>query len=150
MNGPTEFKGHELFRSLSMEAVHRINQLSEIKEFKAGDTIFHQNQEANNLYILLEGLVALRFPATEEAFSVSVIKIEKNDLIGAGALLGSLKYITQAYCVKDSKIFSINAKKFRQILEEDGINSFAVMVKIAHVYFERYIYLMQKIQSIFL
>lgn len=149
MDGSTEFKGHELFRSLSMEGVHKISQISEVKEFKAGDIIFHQNQEAKNLYILLEGLVALRFPATEEAFSVSVVRIEKNDLIGAGALLGSTKYISQAYCVKDSKALSINAKKLRQILEEDRVASFEVILRIAHAYFERYLSLMNKIQNIF-
>jgi len=149
MSNAIEFKGHELFRSLSMEAVHKINQLAKLKEFKSGDIIFQPNQEAGNLYILLEGLVALRFPATEEAFSFSAIRIEKNDLFGAGALLGSPRYITQAYCVKDSKVLSIEAKKFRQILEEDRIASFDVMARIAQVYFERYIYLMKRIQSIF-
>ena len=149
MNGSIELKGHELFRSLSMEGVHKISRISEVKEYKAGDIIFHPNQEAKNLYILLEGLVALRFPATEEAFTVSVIRIEKNDLIGAGALLGSTKYISQAYCVNDSKVLTINAKKLRQILEEDKGASFEVILGIAHAYFERYISLMNKIQSIF-
>lgn len=149
MNGSIDFKGHELFRSLSMEGVHKISQISEVKAFKTGDIIFQQNQEAKNVYILLEGLVALRFPAAEEAFSVSVIRIEKNDLIGAGALLGSPKYLSQGYCVKDSKVLAINAKKMRQILEEDKVAGFEVILGIAHAYFERYISLMNKIQNIF-
>ena len=149
MDGSTELKGHELFRSLSIDEVHKISQISKVKEFKAGDTIYQQNQEAENFYILLDGLVALRFPAKEEAFSVSVIRIEKNDWIGAGALLGSTKHTSQAYCVKDSKVLSINAKKLRQILEEDRVASFDVLLRIAREYFERYLYLMNKIQSIF-
>jgi len=149
MNGSTELKGHELFRSLSMEGIHKISQISEVKKFKKGDIIFQPNQEAGNLYILLEGLVALRFPAKEEAFSVSFIRIEKDDLIGAGALLGSPKYSTQAYCVKDSKVLAVNAKKLRQILEEDKGASFEVILEIAHAYFKRYISLMNKIQNIF-
>ena len=149
MKVSAEFKGHEMFGSLSMEGVHKISQISEVKELKAGDVIFQPNQEAKNLYILLEGLVALRFPAKEEAFSVSVIRIEKNDLIGAGALLGSARYFSQAYCVKDSKVLIINAKKLRQILEEDKIAGFEVILRIAQAYFERYISLMNRIQSIF-
>jgi len=149
MNGSTEIKGHELFRSLTMEGVHKISQISEVKEFKAGDILFQPNQEAKNLCILLEGLVALRFTAPEEAFSVSVIRIEKNDLIGAGALLGSNKYISQAYCVKDSKVLFIDAKKLRQILEEDKGTGFEVILRIAQAYFERYLSLMSKIKSIF-
>jgi len=149
MNGPTDLKGHELFTSLSMEGVQRINEVSEVKEFKAGESIFEPNQQAKNLYILLEGLVALRFPAKEDAFSAGLIRIEKDDLIGAGALLGTPRYISQAYCVEDSKVLVIDGQKLRDILEEDRITGFDVIVKIAQAYFERYIYIMQKIQNIF-
>ena len=149
MDGSTELKKHELFRSLSIQAVHKISQISEVKEFKAGDTIYQQNQEAENFYILLEGLVALRFPAKEEAFSVSVIRIEKDDWIGGGILLGATKHITDAYCVKDSKVLAISAKELREILEEDRVSSYDVILRIAREYFERYLYLMNRIQSIF-
>ena len=149
MKGPTDLKGQELFTSLSMEGVHKINQISEVKEFEAGDTIYEPNQEAENLYILLEGLVALRFPAKKEAFSAGLIRIEKDDLIGAGALLGSPGYICQAYCVEKSKVLAINGKKLRDILEEDRITGFDVLIKIAQAYFERYIFIMKKIQGIF-
>ena len=149
MNGPTDLKGHELFTSLSMEGVQRINEVSEVKAFKAGESIFEPHQEAKNLYILLDGLVALRFPAKEDAFSAGLVRIEKDDLIGAGALLGSAHYISQAYCVQDSKVLSIDGEKLRDILEEDRITGFDVTVKIAQAYFERYIFIMQKIQNIF-
>jgi len=149
MDGPTDLKGHELFTSLSMEGVQKINEISEVKTFKAGESIFEPNQEAKNLYILLEGLVALRFPAKEEAFSAGLVRIEKDDLIEAGALLGTGRYISQAYCVQDSKVLAIDGRKLRDILEEDRITGFDVTVKIAQAYFERYIFIMQKIQSIF-
>ena len=149
MNGPTDLKGHELFTSLSMEGVQKINEISEVKEFKAGESIFQPNQEAKNLYILLDGLVALRFPAKEDAFSAGLVRIEKDDLIGAGALLGTASYINQAYCVQDSKVLAIDGRKLRDILEEDRITGFDVTMKIAQAYFERYISIMQKIQNIF-
>ena len=149
MKGPADLKGHELFTSLSMEGVQKINEISEVKEYKAGETIFEPNQEASNIYILLEGLVALRFPAKEDAFSAGLIRIEKDDLIGAGALLGSSTYISQAYCVEDSKVLAINGKRLRDILEEDRSTGFDVLIKIAQAYFERYIFIMKKIQSIF-
>jgi CRP-like cAMP-binding protein len=149
MNRPSDLKGNELFTSLSMEGVQKINEISEVKQFKAGESIFEPNQEAKNLHILLEGLVALRFPAREHAFSAGLIRIEKDDLIGAGALLGTARYISQAYCVKDSKVLAIDGDKLRDILEEDRITGFDVTVKIARAYFERYILIMKKIQNIF-
>jgi len=149
MKGPTDLKGHDLFKSLSMEGVHKINEISEVLDFEVGETIFEPNQEANKFYILLEGLVALRFPGKEEAFSVGLIRIEENDLIGAGSLLGSSRYTSQAYCVEKSKVLAIDGKKLREILEEDRITGFDVLLKIADLYFERYINIMKKIQSVF-
>ena len=149
MNGPNDLKGRELFTSISMEGVEKINKVSEVKEYEAGDTIFEPDQEAKNLYILMDGLVALRFPGKEEAFSAGLIRIEKDDLMGAGALLGSPYYVSQAYCVEKSKVLSIDGGKLREIIEEDRISGFDVIIKIADAYFERYINIMKKIQGIF-
>ena len=60
-----------------------------------------------------------------------------------------MRYISQAYCVQDSKVLAIDGQKLRDILEEDRITGFDVTVKIAQAYFERYIFIMQKIQNIF-
>lgn len=150
MKGVSGLKGHELFRSISQEGVQKINKISKVKEFKAGEAIFEPNQEAKDLYILLDGLVALRFPAKEEAFSAGVLRMEKHDLIGAGALLGSSHYISQAYCVKKTKVLVIEGEKLRDVIEEDRITGFDVVMQIAQAYFERYIHLMRKIQGVFL
>jgi len=149
MSISTEFKAHDLFSSIKMESVQKIKDISREKKYKAGDSIFEPDQTADNVYIVLDGLVALRFPSKEEAFSAGLIRIEKDHLIGAGALLGSARYISQAYCVEDTKVLEIDGKKFRNILEEDRITGFDVTMKIAQAYFERYTELLGKIQGIF-
>ncbi len=149
MTVTADLKAHDLFTSLKMESVQMIQEISTVKSFKAGESIFEPNDEAKNVYVLLEGLVALRFPSKEEAFSTGLLRIEKDHLIGAGALLGSTTHISQAYCVEDVKVLEIDGKKFRDILEEDRITGFDVTMKIAQTYFERYITLLEKIQGIF-
>jgi CRP-like cAMP-binding protein len=149
MKGPADVTGQDLFKSLSVDAVQKINEISEVQTYDAGTTIFEPNQEAKNVYLLLDGLVALRFPGKEEAFSTGLIRVEKNELIGAGALLGSPTSVSQAYCVEKSTVLVIDGKKLRDILEEDRIVGFDVMLKIAALYFERYINVMKKIQSVF-
>ena len=149
MKGPADVTGQELFQSLSVDGVQKINEISEVRTYKAGETIFNPDEKAKNVFLLLDGLVALRFPGKEEAFSAGLVRIEKNDLIGAGALLGSPRYVSQAYCVKNSTVLTIDGKKLREILEEDRIVGFDVVMKIANHYFERYINIMKKVQSIF-
>ncbi len=150
MKGPADVTGQELFQSLSVDAVQKINEISRVQTYEAGESIFEPNQEAKKVYLLLDGLVALRFRGKEEAFSAGLVRIEKNDLIGAGALLGSPRYVSQAYCVKKSTVLGIDGKKLREILEEDRIVGFDVVMKIADLYFERYINVMRKVQSIFM
>ena len=149
MKGPADVTGQELFQSLSVDAVQKINEISEVQTYEAGASIFEPNQTARNVYLLLDGLVALRFPGKEDAFSAGLVRIEKNDLLGAGALLGSPLYVSQAYCVENSSVLAIDGKKLRDILEEDRIVGFDVVMKIANLYFERYVNLMRKIQSVF-
>ena len=149
MKGPADVTGQELFQSLSHDAVQKINEISEVQTYEAGATIFEPNQDAKNFYLLLDGLIALRFPGKEEAFSAGLVRIEKHDLIGAGALLGSHRYVSQAYCVEKSSVLAMDGKKLREILEEDRIVGFDVVMKIADLYYERYLNIMRKIQSIF-
>jgi len=144
-----DVKSQEVFESLSFEGIEKINKISEVKEFEAGDIIYEPYQPTENLYILLEGLVALRLTAGEEAFGAGIIKVGKGELMGAGALLGSPQYSRQAYCIKKSKVLAINGKKLLTILEEDKMAGFDVILKLARAYFERYNYLTNKLQSIF-
>ena len=149
MTKASDLKAHDIFSSLSLEGVQKVNDISEVRQFKAGQIIYQPGQATDNLYILLEGSVALRLTKDKESSTAGIFQVEKGELFGAGALLGTPRYFRQAYCVTKAKVLAINGKKFLKIIEDDKIVGFDVMTKIAQAYHDRYNVLTDKIQSIF-
>ena len=143
-------KGHELFLNLNVEEVDAISDFSERRGYDKGDTIFPQGQKAEKVYILLEGEVYLRLPASPEEFRIVISKLGKDDLFGLSPLLGSERYTVEAQCSEDTEVLAIDAVKFRKLLEASTTSGLYIMSEVAKVYFERYAELMKRLQSIVL
>jgi len=143
-------KGHELFLNLSVEDVDKISNFSERRAYGKGDTIFPQGQKADKTFVLLEGSVYLRLPASPEEFRIVVDKLDKNDLFGLSPLLGSERYTVEAQCAQDCQVLAIDAQKLRKMLETSTTSGFYIMSEVAKVYFERYVELLKRLQNIVL
>jgi signal-transduction protein with cAMP-binding, CBS, and nucleotidyltransferase domain len=150
MSVQTILKGHEFFRHLKVEAVDKINSFSERKKFQRDEFVFKFEERADKVYLLLEGSVHLRLPARPEEFSIVIAKPEKDDLFGLSPLLGSDRYTLEAKCSEKSEVLAIDAKKFRNLLETEPNVGFYIMTEVARVYFDRYIQLLNRLQSIVL
>jgi CRP-like cAMP-binding protein len=150
MSVQTILKGHELFHRLRVEAVDKISGFSERQRFQRDDFVFKYEEKADKIYLLLEGSVHLRLPARPEEFSIVVSKLEKDDLFGLSPLLGSDRYTLEAKCLGKSEVLVIDAKKFLNLLETDPNMGFLIMTEVARIYFDRYIQLLNKLQSIVL
>jgi len=143
-------KGHELFLNLNVEVVDAISGFSERRGFDRGDTIFTRGQKADRVYILLDGVVYLRLPATPEEFRIVVAKLVKDDLFGLSPLLGSGQYTVEAQCAEDAEVLAIDAARFRKLLEQNTSSGMYIMSEVAKVYFERYVELLKRLQNIVL
>jgi CRP-like cAMP-binding protein len=150
MKVQTILKGHEFFHHLRVEAVDKISSFSERQRFQRDEFIFKYEEKADKIYLLLEGSVHLRLPARAEEFSIVVSKLEKDDLFGLSPLLGSDRYTLEAKCLEKSEVLVIDAKKFRNLLETDLNMGLFIMTEVARIYFDRYIQLLNKLQSIVL
>jgi signal-transduction protein with cAMP-binding, CBS, and nucleotidyltransferase domain len=143
-------KGHELFLNLNVEEVDAISDFSERRGYDKGDTIFPLGQKAEKVYILLEGAVYLRLPASPEEFRIVIAKLEKDDLFGLSPLLGSERYTVETQCAEDTEVLAIDAVKFRKLLENSTTSGLYIMSEVAKVYFERYVELLKRLQNIVL
>lgn len=141
-------KGHELFGLLSVEEVNKISTFSSVKEYRAGETIFEYNQVSSHLYMLMEGSVYLQLPANPPEFSFAISKIEKGELFGLSPLLDSPRYTSTARCSEPTKVLSIEAKPFRELLEMNCPAGLDIINRVARIYFTRYLDVLQRLQDV--
>ena len=141
-------KGHDLFRSLTVEEANQLSGFSSVKKYEANETVFKYNGLGLHVYMLMEGSVYLRLPASPPDFSFVISKIEKGELFGLSPLLGSERYTAEAQCNEASEVLSIEAKPFRELLQKNCPVGFQIMSQVADIYFTRYISVLKNLQGV--
>jgi CRP/FNR family transcriptional activator FtrB len=130
-------KNTELFDTLNESQLNTILTHSEVKSCVGGETIFKQGDEANYLYVLIEGLVDLSVK-TGEKFDFLTSKIEKEGAaFGIPSLIEPFHYNVTATCLKPSKILVINAGRVKMEIEKDPKIGLEIMKKLVSIYFNR-------------
>jgi CRP-like cAMP-binding protein len=130
-------KKTELFGNLKDSQLDALLSRSSVEAFPEGKTIFHQGEDANHLYILIEGMVDLSVK-TGEKFDFLTSKVEKEGAaFGIPSLIEPFRYNVTATCLKPSKLLVINAGRVRMDMEKDPEMGMEIMKKLASIYFNR-------------
>jgi CRP-like cAMP-binding protein len=130
-------KKTELFGNLKESQLDALLSRSSVETFPEGKTIFRQGEDANHLYILIEGMVDLSVK-TGEKFDFLTSKVEKEGAaFGIPSLIEPFRYNVTATCLKPSKLMVINAGRVRMDMEKDPEMGMEIMKKLASIYFNR-------------
>ena len=141
-------KGHELFASLNVDEINQLSTFSSMKEYRANETIFTHNQVSTHFYMLMEGLVYLQLPVKQPEFSFTISKVETGELFGISPLLKSERYTSTAKCSKNTKVLSVEAKPFGDLLSLNGRAGLDILNQVANIYFSRYLDLIRRFQDV--
>ena len=130
-------KKTELFRTLDESQLSALLSHSSVESFPEGKTIFRQGDEANHLYLLIEGTIDLSFK-TGENIDFLTSKVEKEGAaFGVPSLIEPFRYNVTATCLKSSKIFDIDAARIRMEMEKDPRMGMEILKKLVSIYFNR-------------
>jgi CRP-like cAMP-binding protein len=130
-------KKTELFGNLKEFQLDTLLSRSSVETFPEGKTIFRQGEDANHLYILIEGMVNLSVK-TGGKFDFLTSKVEKEGAaFGIPSPIEPFRYNVTATCLKPSKLLVINAGRVRMDMEKDPEMGMEIMKKLASIYFNR-------------
>jgi CRP-like cAMP-binding protein len=130
-------KKTELLGTLSESHLNILLSHSSVESLPEGKTIFRQGDEANHLYILIDGMVDLSVK-TGEKIDFLTSKIEKEGAaFGIPSLIEPFRYNVTATCLKTSKLLVINAGLVKMEMERDPKMGMEIMKKLVSIYFNR-------------
>jgi CRP/FNR family cyclic AMP-dependent transcriptional regulator len=130
-------KKTELFRTLDESQLSALLSHSSVESFPEGKTIFRQGDEANHLYLLIEGMIDLSVK-TGEKIDFLTSKVEKEGAaFGVPSLIEPFRYNVTASCLKPSKVFVIDAARVRMEMEKDPRMGMEILKKLVSIYFNR-------------
>lgn len=130
---PEILKGMDIFEFLKLEELKDIAKLAKIEEFEQGGLIFEEGDNAEKIYMVLEGRVSIEitiYPGKR----APVYTMTKGKFFGYPSLLRIRKFTTAARCLDRVKVISIVADELEnKIFKKDCRRGYLVMKRTAEL-----------------
>ena len=126
----------EIFRGLNQEQLAEILKCCEEKEFQKEAGLFEKGQDAEYLWIVMEGKVDLRldFPGLASSEENTISSISETGAFGWSAIVSPNKYRLSGYCTGDGcKLIRVNRKSLLELFQKDSDIGYVVMSNLAGV-----------------
>jgi len=142
MVSPELLRRYTFFAGLNEPHLKKIAMLSDDVEYEEGETIFKEGDQADTLFLLLDGAVDLFFtseedfhPKTSRQFAVGEINVGEVFCISAFIE----PYITnaEARAARDSRILRVDAVAIRALFPDDPTLAYNLIVSIARTIRDR-------------
>ncbi len=101
-----------------------------------GSLLFHQGDQAEYLYILLEGEISIRFKP-EDGPALTVSTVRPQGVVGWSAALGGPVYTSSAICATDCRMLRIRRRDLRTLCERDPETGAQILDRLADAIAER-------------
>jgi CRP-like cAMP-binding protein len=127
----------ELFNTLSFEELGRVALICSESSVSEGTLLFTQGSDANKLYIVTQGLVALqmatRVPhATQSRRSTAAI-CGRGELVGWSSMVEPFQYTLTAMAWESCRLISIDAELLGNLVRADTATGFQVMQSLSTI-----------------
>jgi CRP-like cAMP-binding protein len=142
---------YPLFAGQSNYMLDEIAMLSNEIPKAEGDWLFHENEEATKLYLVLDGAVALTlfvYLNGEEKHLATSHSLGKNEIVGWSSIVTPHQYKLGAKAVKESRLLEIDALPLRQLLDDNPEYGYLFLRQIAEVVSERFMLVNIQIMSL--
>jgi CRP/FNR family transcriptional regulator, cyclic AMP receptor protein len=106
----------DLFGDLTPEERQQLADASTTEELRRGDVLFHEDDDADTLYVVIEGRIAIAKRSIDGRESV-VALMEAGDLFGEMSLFEPLGRSAEARALEPSQVLAIGYGPIRQVYE---------------------------------
>ncbi|MBI5190507.1 MAG: cyclic nucleotide-binding domain-containing protein [Nitrospirae bacterium] len=125
-------KNLDVFGGLTEFEMMEVARVCDTHDYPAGSMVFRENDDADKLYVLLEGRVAIQFELGRHQDAV-VHTATGGQAFGWSALVQPYRFTASARCMDDSKILTVDREGLRGLLAEDCHIGFIIMEKLAEL-----------------
>jgi CRP-like cAMP-binding protein len=121
------------FRELQPEHVEKLASITKLRAVKAGEVLFREGDREDNVYIVIEGRVALDVFVPHRG-KVRFYTAEQWEIFGWSSVTPNVRQRTAgATAVIDSVVAQIDAEDMRKACDSDHDLGYRVMRRLANV-----------------
>lgn len=124
----------ELFKGIDHEIMNEIANICSEKSYAKGTVIFEKDEEANRLYILVEGTVKLK---VKNGGTITYSLTNLGDIFGWSCMVESGRYTASGVCATDLKALEIERGALDKIFNLHPHVGIKVLKRLAGVFSKR-------------
>ena len=129
-----DLKSIIMLKYLKDSMLDKLSSITSIEEYRSGDYIFNEGEDAENLYAVIEGRVRLEIDK-KYTTRISINDIIQGMIFGFSALVDTEKknYTTYAKAITDVKLYKWEATDLETLFNQDFEMGFMFMKVIAKI-----------------
>ena len=121
----------QTFSRLTDDKLEKVAEICSQEVYEVGATIFQAGSMAEEVFILVDGKVALQMEAPMGQLQlrkrVTVETVGNSELFGWSGMVEPYIYTLSAICLRTSTVLIINAQKLSSLLQEDKLIAYEVL-----------------------
>jgi CRP/FNR family cyclic AMP-dependent transcriptional regulator len=108
-----------LFAQASEDALEACARSLRIRRFRRNETIFHQGDPGDSLYIIQSGAVKIVLPSPEGEEGAIIATLSRGDFFGELALLDGAPHSATAVALEPSELLVMRREPFQELIDTD-------------------------------
>jgi CRP/FNR family cyclic AMP-dependent transcriptional regulator len=125
-------KKADILNGLSESQLKRVAGLCREQTRNADETIFKENDQSSELYLIQDGLVEITLSVLEPGVEERIVTLGKGQIFGEIALVDEGPRTASARCISDgTRLWVAKREDFISLCEEDTSIGFTIMKNIA-------------------
>jgi len=131
----------EAFKDLDEDQLKHVQEYCKKREFKQGERLFTEGDEAIELWVIIEGAIDMRFdlPGRPTSKEDTIVTITPYQVFGWSCFVPPNKYRLSAYCSSDTcKVIKIEKCKLERLFKKDTTIGYSFMSYLINVVGERF------------
>ncbi len=125
-----------LFQDLSQVQIALLQPLFHLCQETAGNVLFEQGDLAQNLYLVVEGEISIRYKP-DDGPPITIARVRPEGVAGWSAALGNPTYTSSAVCTNDSVLLRVRGQDLRELCEQHPQTGTLILERLAAVVAER-------------
>lgn len=138
MISPELLRRYPFFGGLSEEQLKRIAMISEVEDYEVDEYILEEGNEADALFVVVEGEVAILINIDEEGeMEEELSSVPAGAILAWSALVAPHTLTASAVAAKPTKVIAIDGEGMRNLFEEDCRLGYVTLSRLVSVMRER-------------
>jgi CRP-like cAMP-binding protein len=129
---------YAFFANLSEDFVQKILPIGEQRSLAEGEWLLHQDQDAEKIYLITEGEIALTIRFRDNEID-RLNPYLRGEIIGWSSLVRPHVYTMGAVAERPSEVIGFNGKKLLELMEEETDQGYILLRNLTEIISERLI-----------